>query len=59
MLPLLIDGTGQYLGYFQSTNVRRLLTGILAGISTICLFRLAYVLGFQSGHWFYNNIITK
>lgn len=59
MLPLLIDGTGQYLGYFQSTNVRRLLTGILAGISTICLFRLACVLGFQSGTWFYNNIITK
>lgn len=59
MIPLLIDGTGQYLGYFQSTNVRRLLTGILAGISTICLFRLACVLGFQSGHWFYNYIITK
>lgn len=59
MIPLLIDGTGQYLGYFRSTNVRRLLTGILAGISTICLFRLACVLGFQSGHWFYNNIIRK
>ena len=55
MIPLLIDGTGQYLVYFQSTNIRRL----LAGISTICLFRLACVLGFQSGHWFYNNIITK
>lgn len=58
MLPLLIDGTLQYFGYFQSTNIRRLLTGILAGISTICLFRLACVLGFQSGTWFYNHIIT-
>ncbi len=58
MLPLLIDGTLQYFGYFQSTNIRRLLTGILAGISSICLFRLACVLGFQSGTWFYNHIIT-
>lgn len=52
--PLLIDGTGQYLGYFKSTNTRRLLTGILAGISTICLFKLAVILGFQSGCQFYN-----
>ncbi len=59
MIPLLIDGTGQYLGYFQSTNTRRLLTGILAGISTVCLFRLACVLGFQSGNWFYNYIMFK
>ncbi|WP_081098782.1 DUF2085 domain-containing protein [Clostridium beijerinckii] len=56
MLPLLIDGFGQYLMYFKSTNTRRLITGILAGISTICLFRLAIVLGLQSGHWFYNFI---
>lgn len=59
MVPLLIDGTGQYLGYFESTNIRRLITGVLAGISTICLFRLTVILGFQSGHWFYNNIIAK
>ena len=56
MIPLLIDGTGQYLGYFKSTNIRRLFTGILAGISTICLFRLAIILGLQSGRWFYNYI---
>jgi uncharacterized membrane protein len=54
MIPLLIDGTGQYLRYFESTNIRRLITGILAGISTICLFKLAIVLGLQSGHWFYS-----
>jgi uncharacterized membrane protein len=59
MVPLLIDGTGQYLGYFKSTNVRRLITGILAGISTICLFRLAAVLGLESGNWFYSYMITK
>ncbi|GKX67969.1 hypothetical protein rsdtw13_32270 [Clostridium sp. TW13] len=56
MVPLLIDGTGQYLGYFTSTNSRRFITGILAGISTICLFRLAGVLGLESGHAFYHLI---
>lgn len=59
MIPLLIDGTGQYLGYFKSTNIRRLITGILAGISTICLLRLAAISGLQSGRWFYNNVLSK
>lgn len=59
MTPLLIDGIGQYLGYFKSTNIRRLITGFLAGISTVCLFRLASVLGFQSGLWFYSSVIAK
>ncbi|MDR3598667.1 MAG: DUF2085 domain-containing protein [Clostridium sp.] len=59
IVPLIIDGTGQYLGYFKSTNFRRLITGILAGISTICLFKLAMVLGLQSGHWFYKHLIYK
>lgn len=59
MIPLLIDGTGQYLGYFESTNIRRLITGTLAGISTICLFRLACILGLQSGYWFHSYITTK
>lgn len=59
IVPLIIDGTGQYLGYFRSTNIRRLITGILAGISTVCLFRLAAVLGLQSGRWFYNYVISK
>jgi uncharacterized membrane protein len=58
MAPLLIDGTGQYLGYFESTNIRRLTTGILAGISTICLFRFAIVFGFQSGCWLYKFIYS-
>lgn len=44
MIPLLIDGIGQYRGYFVSTNIRRLITGILAGISAICLLRMVIVL---------------
>lgn len=59
MVPLLIDGMGQYLGYFKSTNIRRLITGILAGISTVCLLRLAAVLGLQSGYWFYSHVLAK
>lgn len=49
IIPLLIDGIGQYLGYFQSTNTRRLITGILAGITTICFFKLAIIWGLKSG----------
>jgi len=37
MVPMLIDGIGQYKGYFVSTNIRRLITGILGGIYFICL----------------------
>ncbi|AQR88418.1 hypothetical protein CLOBY_00740 [Clostridium saccharobutylicum] len=59
MIPLLIDGTGQYIGYFKSTNIRRLITGILAGISTICLFRLACIWGLQSGYWLHSYITIK
>lgn len=48
MLPILIDGIGQYRGYFVSTNIRRLITGILAGISAICLSRTIIVLWMKS-----------
>lgn len=48
MLPMLIDGIGQYRGYFVSTNIRRLITGILAGISAICLSRTIIVLWMKS-----------
>lgn len=56
MIPLLIDGWGQYIGWFKSTNSRRLITGILAGIATICLFRLAIYFGLHSGRAFANFI---
>ena len=31
LLPLAVDGTGQFLGLWESTNFRRTLTGALAG----------------------------
>lgn len=33
VLPLAIDGTGQLLGYWESTNAMRFATGALAGIA--------------------------
>lgn len=58
MVPLLIDGIGQYRGYFVSTNTRRLITGILGGISFICLLRMIIILWFKSAHWAKDYILS-
>lgn len=34
-IPLIIDGSVQYLTKYESTNIRRCVTGILLGIATI------------------------
>jgi uncharacterized membrane protein len=36
-LPLLVDGIGQKRGKWESTNIRRVLTGLLFGTATINL----------------------
>lgn len=38
MVPLVVDGSVQRLTTYESTNIRRLLTGILFGISLIFFF---------------------
>ena len=58
MIPLLIDGIGQYRGYFVSTNIRRLITGILGGISFICLLRVIIVLWLRSLQWAQDYILN-
>lgn len=58
MVPLLIDGIGQYRGYFVSTNIRRLITGILGGISLICLLRIIIVLWLKSLQWAHDYILS-
>jgi uncharacterized membrane protein len=35
VMPLAIDGSGQYVGWWKSTNIRRLLTGLVAGTGII------------------------
>lgn len=37
-LPLIIDGFTQFLGFRESNNLLRLLTGVLCGIATNMLF---------------------
>lgn len=58
MVPLLIDGIGQYKGYFVSNNTRRLTTGILGGISFICLSRMIIVLWLQCLQWAQDYILS-
>ena len=58
IVPLLIDGIGQYRGYFVSTNIRRLITGILGGISVICLFRIVIVLWIRSLQWAQDYLLS-
>jgi uncharacterized membrane protein len=54
LLPLSLDGGMQYLGFYTSTNPRRFITGILAGIGTIFLLREALVLGRYHGKIFWS-----
>lgn len=58
MFPLLIDGIGQYRGHFVSNNTRRLITGILGGISFICLSRMIIVLWLQCLQWTQDYILS-
>lgn len=51
IIPLVIDGLGQLYGYWKSNNRRRFITGILGGVTTISLLRLACVLGLRSGQY--------
>ncbi len=38
MVPLVLDGTLQFAGFYQSTNLARLITGFLAGAGISVLF---------------------
>jgi uncharacterized membrane protein len=49
ILPLVWDGGFQAIGKWQSTNKRRLFTGILAGIGVDFLFFGIISFGFQHG----------
>lgn len=53
LLPMVIDGTVQRFGKYESNNTRRFLTGLLFGYAFIYLFFMsvayAYRLGFNLG----------
>jgi uncharacterized membrane protein len=44
LIPLVLDGMIQYFTKYESNNIKRLITGILAGISII--FVIYYLAGF-------------
>jgi uncharacterized membrane protein len=52
LIPLTIDGSVQLAGKWKSTNRRRLLTGILAGVGTIFLLFGIMAYGFEHGRQF-------
>lgn len=41
LLPLVVDGAVQKLSSYESTNIRRLITGILFGYGLVGLFALS------------------
>ncbi|MFP4177333.1 MAG: DUF2085 domain-containing protein [Acholeplasmataceae bacterium] len=43
ILPLAIDGTLQYFRLIESNNIRRLITGLLAGIGLATLVLIAFM----------------
>ena len=53
LFPMIVDGVAQLLLPYQSTNMRRLLTGMLFGYAVVCLLivaaKEAYQFGFQLG----------
>lgn len=57
MIPIAVDGLGQFYGLWMSNNLRRFITGLLAGVSTICIFKSAVYLGIshgaQIGNWLF------
>lgn len=49
MIPLLLDGGTQALTSYESTNSKRLITGVLFGFALSNLFLLSVVFAFQYG----------
>lgn len=58
-IPLIIDGGGQLIGKWESSNLRRLITGLLAGAGTDFLLYEIYSLGFQHGKQIFYYFISK
>lgn len=49
LIPLVVDGFGQYLNHWVSTNRRRFITGIFAGIGTDFIIYWLIIFGFSHG----------
>lgn len=49
MIPMVLDGTIQLLTRYESTNLRRVVTGYLFGYALCTLFLLSSAAAFQFG----------
>lgn len=58
IIPLVIDGGIQYVTKKESTNNRRLLTGILTGVGTVFILCGIMVLGMSHGKYIVQYLIT-
>ena len=52
VVPMILDGFIQLLTPYQSTNMRRLVTGILFGYALCSLFVISSIAAFQFGYHF-------
>lgn len=50
MIPMLIDGFTQRLTTYESTNIRRFITGFLFGIGITSLFSWSVLYTFSNGY---------
>lgn len=58
LIPLIVDGVGQFFGKWISTNPRRLITGILAGVATDFIIYWIAVYGFTHGQQLARILLT-
>jgi len=58
MVPLVIDGTGQLLGYWESNNFRRFLTGTLFGTTFIHFLILNVTASYRIGTSFGLHLVS-
>lgn len=56
MLPLVLDGVIQLKTAYESTNLRRFLTGVLFGYALISLLVIFAVTGYRQGYAFAANL---
>lgn len=53
IIPMVIDGTGQLFNKWKSTNRRRFITGLLAGVGIILFIVHVTMFNFNLGQQFY------
>ena len=50
LLPLLLDGFAQLLSKYETTNLRRVVTGVLFGYGFLSLLVLSWIAAYRFGY---------